>query len=54
MLLLLLDSQNSKNWTNEDVSYCNDMITTISYNSNESNDNDVFLRSKSNLSKTRG
>jgi len=52
MLLLLLDSQNS-NWTNEDFSYCNDMIKTMSYNSNENNDNDVFLRSSLNLS-TKG
>jgi len=51
MLSLFLDSQNSKNW-NEDFSCCNDMIT-MSYNSNEDNNNDV-PRSSSNLSKTRG
>jgi len=50
MFLLLLDSQNS-NWTNEDFSYCNDMIKTMSYNNIENND--VLLRSSLNLS-TRG
>jgi len=52
LLFLLLDSQNN-NWTNEDFSYCNDIIKKMSYNSNENNDNDILLRSNLNLS-TRG